>query len=184
MNKFSCESKTNLCNTTYKSYKDSPKILKDTTRSYRENRSFRSNSLDSLANSSSTSESDDFQDSDSDGKCKNIFLTQCEVYKEKSCSSIKSWSKSDSIESENGSDFVGDYQEKKSGSEKRSESSMARMETIPEESNEPKISVKEILARFENLKGRESPKDLNNNSQVEGVGKISSASKEVYYDMK
>lgn len=34
------------------------------------------------------------------------------------------------------------------------------METIPEE-GEPKVSVKEILARFENLKGKEN--DLNNN---------------------
>lgn len=115
---------------TYKSFKDL---------SIRKN--FKSTSLDSLANSSNPSDcqSDDSHDSDSDSKSKSSFAVQCEVYAENnSFASIRSWTKSDSSEASI------EYDEKKPADK--------RMETIPEECAEPKVSVKEILARFENLK--------------------------------
>lgn len=48
------------------------------------------------------------------------------------------------------------------------------METIPEESSEPKVSVKEILARFENLKEKKDCKDCNNNNNSGGSSSSSS----------
>lgn len=119
---------------------------------------FHANSLDSLANSSNQSESlsDDSHDSDSgaETKSKNSFAVKCEVYAQSGCGSIKSWTKSDS-NSESSYEYVGN---EKKDCDKRLDS---RMETIPEE-NEPKISVKAILARFENLNDKKD-KDQNNN---------------------
>lgn len=119
---------------------------------------FHANSLDSLANSSNQSESlsDDSHDSDSgaDTKSKNSFSVKCEVYAQSGCGSIRSWTKSD-CNSESSYEYVGN---EKRDCDKRLE---ARMETIPEEI-EPKISVKAILARFENLNDKKD-KDQNNN---------------------
>jgi hypothetical protein len=122
---------------------------------------FRANSLDSLANSSNPSESlsDDSHDSDSgtDTKSKNSFTVKCEVYSQNACGSIRSWTKSDGSNSDT-YDYVNDG----NGVEKRQDVVGSRMETIPEEA-EPKVSVKEILARFENLKDNKDGKDCNNN---------------------
>lgn len=108
---------------------------------------FHANSLDSLANSSNQSESlsDDSHDSDSgaDTKSKNSFAVSCEVYAQSGCGSIRSWTKSD-CNSESSYECVNND---KKDCEKRLDT---RMETIPEET-EPKVSVKAILARFENL---------------------------------
>ncbi|RZB41182.1 unconventional myosin-XV [Asbolus verrucosus] len=122
---------------------------------------FRANSLDSLANSSNPSESlsDDSHDSDSgaDTKSKNSFKVKCEVY---SCNSLRSWTKSEGGTSEGSYEIVSNEgAEKKNGAEK------ARMETIPEEA-EPKVSVKEILARFENLKEKDGKDCSNASSKV------------------
>lgn len=130
---------------------------------------FRATSLDSLANSSNQSESlsDESHDSDSgaDTKSKNSFTVKCEVYSQNPCGSVRSWTRSES----GSSDRTYDYVEEKKPSDKRLDSALARMETIPEE-NEPKVSVKAILARFENLKG---DKDCNNNySHVNKGGKV------------
>lgn len=120
---------------------------------------FHANSLDSLANSSNQSESlsDDSHDSDSgtETKSKNSFAVKCEVYAQSGCGSIRSWTKSD-CNSESSYEYVGN---EKRDCDKRIES---RMETIPEEI-EPKISVKAILARFENLNEKKD-KDCNNNT--------------------
>lgn len=115
---------------------------------------FRATSLDSLANSSNQSESltDEDSDSGSETKSKNSFTVKCEVYSQNPCGSIRSWTKSEGSNSERSFDNGQDER-------KRSDSALARMETIPEE-NEPKVSVKAILARFEGLKG---DKDCNNN---------------------
>lgn len=120
---------------------------------------FHANSLDSLANSSNQSESlsDDSHDSDSgtETKSKNSFAVKCEVYAQSGCGSIRSWTKSD-CNSESSYDYLGN---EKRDCDKRPDN---RMETILEE-NEPKISVKAILARFENLNDKKD-KDPNNNS--------------------
>lgn len=120
---------------------------------------FHANSLDSLANSSNQSESlsDDSHDSDSgaETKAKNSFAVKCEVYSQSGCGSIRSWTKSD-CNSESSYEYVGN---EKRDCDKRLDS---RMETIPEEI-EPKVSVKAILARFENLNDKKE-KDYNNNS--------------------
>lgn len=120
---------------------------------------FHANSLDSLANSSNQSESlsDDSHDSDSgtETKSKNSFAVKCEVYAQSGCGSIRSWTKSD-CNSESSYEYLGN---EKRECDKRLDN---RMETIPEE-NEPKISVKAILARFENLNEKKD-KDQNNNS--------------------
>ncbi|KAL3274439.1 hypothetical protein HHI36_015827 [Cryptolaemus montrouzieri] len=126
------------------------------------------NSLDSLANSSNNSESqsDDSHDSDSgtDTKSQGSFVNKCEVYAQNQCGSIRSWTKSDGSNSDCydyvTADGVSSLEKKKNGEGKKPDPNQLRMETIPEE-GEPKISVKEILARFENLKGKEN--DLNNN---------------------
>lgn len=119
-----------------------------------------STSLDSLANSSNPSESlsDESHDSDSgaDTKSKNSFAVKCEVYSQNACGSIKSWTRSETGNSENSYEYITNESADKKATannngEKRLDLVMARMETIPEE-NEPKISVKEILKRFENLK--------------------------------
>lgn len=121
---------------------------------------FHANSLDSLANSSNQSESlsDDSHDSDSgtETKSKNSFAVKCEVYAQSGCGSIRSWTKSD-CNSESSYEYLGN---EKRDCDKRLDN---RMETIPEE-NEPKISVKAILARFENLNEKKDSKDQNNNS--------------------
>ena len=123
---------------------------------------FRANSLDSLANSSNPSESlsDDSHDSDSgtETKSKNSFAVKCEVYSQNPCGSIRSWTKSESSNSDC-YDFVAN---EGNGAEKKQDVLSSRMETIPEEA-EPKVSVKEILARFENLKDKDG-KDCNNNN--------------------
>lgn len=117
----------------------------------------RTNSLDSLANSSNLSES---QSDDSDSETRS-FTVKCEVYAQTSCGSVRSWTLSNSSNSENCYEYVAsDVGDKKSGVDKRLDMIINRMETIPEENAEPKISVKEILARFENLK---ETKDANNN---------------------
>lgn len=121
---------------------------------------FHSNSLDSLANSSNQSESlsDDSHDSDSgtETKSKNSFAVKCEVYAQSGCGSIRSWTKSD-CNSESSYEYVGN---EKRDCDKRLDN---RMETIPEET-EPKISVKAILARFENLNDKKDKDPNNNNS--------------------
>lgn len=132
-------------------------------------KNFRATSLDSLANSSNPSDSEDSHDSDlgRGPKAKDTFLVKCEVYAENSCGSLRSWTKSDGSNSENSYDFNASPEcnnnsaNDKKNAEKKLE---ARMETIPEESLEPKVSVKEILARFENLKSPEERKDCNNNN--------------------
>ncbi|CAH0564416.1 unnamed protein product [Brassicogethes aeneus] len=132
---------------------------------------YRATSLDSLANSSNPSESlsDESHDSDSgaDTKSKNSFTVKCEVYSQNACGSIRSWAKSESSNSESSYEYITNEcnnNDKKISGEKRLEQVMARMETIPEE-NEPKISVKEILKRFENLKNPNANiKDFNNNN--------------------
>lgn len=124
-------------------------------------KNFRSTSLDSLANSSHPSDSDDSHDSDIGNK-KDTFLVKCEVYAENTCGSLRSWTKSDSSASECDYQSSNEYNEKKSN-DKRLDIIAGRMETIPEENLEPKVSVKEILARFENLKSNER-KDFNNNN--------------------
>lgn len=118
---------------------------------------FRTNSLDSLANSSNPSESlsDDSHDSDSgaDTKSKNSFTVKCEVYSQNVCGSIRSWTRSESSNSDSSLDFLAS--DGGHGAEKKQEVAVPRMETIPEESEQPKVSVKEILARFENLKEKD-----------------------------
>lgn len=118
---------------------------------------FRANSLDSLANSSNQSESfsDESHDSDSgaETKSKNSFAVKCDVYAKNDCGSIRSWTKSECSNSERSYEYVSN--DKKDFDK--------RMETIPEE-GEPKVSVKEILARFENLNDKKDSKDCNNNS--------------------
>ncbi|KAG5895942.1 hypothetical protein JTB14_016344 [Gonioctena quinquepunctata] len=127
----------------------------------------RANSLDSLANSSNQSESlsDDSHDSDSGAETKNTFAVKCEVYSQNTCESIGSWTKSDCSNSERSCEYVTS---EKRDCEKRLDC-LGRMATIPEE-NEPKVSVREILARFENLKENADVKDFNNNNSV--VNKI------------
>lgn len=141
-----------------------------TTSNMRNNKNFHS-SLDSLANSSVPSESlsDDSHESDSSGvdtKSKNSFAVKCEVYAQNSCGSLRSWAKSESgkdaysefsYETISSDCSTSDYTSRING-EKRLETALSRMETIQEEENlnaEPKISVKEILARFENLRDKE-----------------------------
>lgn len=118
---------------------------------------FRANSLDSLANSSNQSESfsDESHDSDSgaETKSKTSFAVKCDVYARNDCGSIRSWTKSECSNSERAYEYVGN--DKKDCDK--------RMETIPEE-GEPKVSVKEILARFENLNEKKDLKDCNNNN--------------------
>lgn len=126
-------------------------------------------SLDSLANSSVPSESlsDDSNESDSSGadiKSKNSFSVQCEVYAQNSCGSIRSWTKSESGRDSN-SECSYESIFNDGG---RFDMVVSRMETIPEEicNVEPKVSVKEILARFENLRDKDNVKefkDSNNN---------------------
>lgn len=152
----------NLCESTYKSFKDirGPADVNIS-------KNFRATSLDSLANSSHPSDSDESHDSDSDSKSKNSFAVKCEVYSDNVCGSIRSWTKSDCSNSENSYDYIqsnesSDKKNDRNVVDKKLEMVIGRMETIPEEGIEPKISVKEILARFENLKGGEK-KDSNNN---------------------
>lgn len=130
------------------------------------NLSCRSTSLDSLANSSHNSDStsieshDHDSDSGNESQSKNSFVVKCEVYKEHNeAISIKSWSKSsESLNKDENSEISYEYVSSNSSNaskisaEKRIDLNKARMETIPEESPEPKVSVKEILARFENLR--------------------------------
>lgn len=107
---------------------------------------FPANSLDSLATSSNQSES---PSEDSDSETKGSFSVKCEVYAAQgSCGSLRSWGGS-SKDGENSYEYVGN------------DNKGVKMETIPEE--EPKVSVKEILARFENLKEKNG-KDCNNNN--------------------
>ncbi|KAK9739373.1 hypothetical protein QE152_g9077 [Popillia japonica] len=123
---------------------------------------FKTTSLDSLANSSNNSES---LSDDSEGESKS-FAVKCEVYGQSTCGSIRSWNRSESSNSEGCYDYVtNDCSERKTlPVDKKSELNGVRMETIPEENwCEPKVSVKEILARFENLKDT-SNKDYNNNN--------------------
>lgn len=146
------------------------KILSDSYRSFKEIRTptelsvnrFKTTSLDSLANSSNNSES---LSDDSEGESKS-FAVKCEVYGQSTCGSIRSWNRSESSNSEGCYDYVtNDCSERKTlPVDKKSELNGVRMETIPEENwCEPKVSVKEILARFENLKDT-SNKDYNNNN--------------------
>nr|CAI5851516.1 unnamed protein product [Callosobruchus analis] len=118
----------------------------------------RANSLDSLANSSNQSESlsDDSHDSDSgaDTKIKQTFSVKCEVYSQDACGS-RSWT-TESTNSERSYEYLSND---KKDCDKRLDTNL---ETIPEE-NEPKVSVKAILARFENLKDKNETKDCNNN---------------------
>lgn len=155
----------NTCESTYKSFKDirGPADINIS-------KNFRATSLDSLANSSHPSDSDESHDSDSDSKSKNSFAVKCEVYSDNVCGSIRSWTKSDGSNSENSYDYISnescnDKKNERNAVDKRLEMVIGRMETIPEEGVEPKVSVKEILARFENLKGSEK-KDSNNNNQT------------------
>lgn len=86
----------------------------------------------------------------------------------------RSWTKSESSNSETSYEYVtSEYLGSESrydgkitaGSDKRSDQG-SRMETIPEE-YEPKVSVKEILARFENLRDeKHRSKDKNNNKCI------------------
>lgn len=86
----------------------------------------------------------------------------------------RSWTKSESSNSETSYEYVtSEYLGSDSrydgkitaGSDKRSDQG-SRMETIPEE-YEPKVSVKEILARFENLRDeKHRSKDKNNNNCI------------------
>lgn len=133
-------------------------------------------SLDSLANSLNTSESlsDDSHDSDSSGtdnKSKSSFAVKCDVYAQNGCGSIRSWSKSDT-NSEHSYEYVttecANAEKQRTAGEKRIDMVMARMETIPEENSEPKISVKEILARFENLKDKKEKKVKKDKKGKEG----------------
>lgn len=136
----------------------------------------RSTSLDSLANSSHNSDSTSIDshehdsDSGTESQSKNSFVVKCEVYKEHNeAVSIKSWSKStESLNKDDNSESSYEYVSNpsttasaKGTTDKRIDLNKARMETIPEESPEPKISVKEILARFENLRDqkKEAKKD-------------------------
>ncbi|KAF2895670.1 hypothetical protein ILUMI_10505, partial [Ignelater luminosus] len=151
-----------------------------TTSNMRNNKNFHS-SLDSLANSSVPSESlsDDSHESDSSGvdtKSKNSFAVKCEVYAQNSCGSLRSWTKSES-----GKDAYSEFSYETIASdcstsdysringEKRLETALARMETIHEEENlnaEPKISVKEILARFENLRDKKNKENKDSSNAI------------------
>lgn len=115
-------------------------------------------SLDSLANSLNASESlsDDSHDSDSSNTDKNSFAAKCETYAQNGCGSICSWTKS-----ENGSENSYEYvsAETAASGDKQKSDKTGRMETIPEEGAEPKVSVKEILARFENLRDKKEKKE-------------------------
>lgn len=119
-------------------------------------------SLDSLANSSNPSESisDDSHDSDSGADTKNSFSVKCEVYQQQNG---KNYQKPEKIYG---------YASSNKSEENRSEPNSGRMETIPEEI-ETKVSVKAILARFENLNGK-SDKDYV--SVIASANKIKEAS--------
>lgn len=121
---------------------------------------FRVDSLDSLANSSNQSESPSEESHDSDsGAETRSFAVKCEVYAtQNSCGSIRSWTKSEGSSKDGNSELSYEYVSNECADKKK------KMETIPEESSEPKVSVKEILARFENLKEKKDCKDCNNNS--------------------
>lgn len=154
----------------------------------------RANSLDSLATSSNQSDSpsDESHDSDSgaETKSKGSFAVKCEVYAQSSCGSIRSWAKSETsskdghlvLDAPSCEILSNECQDaNKKCAEKRGD---PRMETIPEESAEPKVSVKEILARFENLKEQnKNGKDIkvcnvnsSNNSCVVSNGETVSSS--------
>lgn len=114
----------------------------------------RTTSLDSLANSSSNhseSLSDESHDSDSGADTKS---KKFDHYGEASGpnlfgGSLRSWTKSESTSSTSDSSY--DYLTNNDNDIVNRNKIYDRMETIPEE-GEPKVSVKEILARFENLK--------------------------------
>lgn len=112
-------------------------------------------SLDSLANSLNASESLS-DDSDSSNADKNSFAAKCETYAQNGCGSICSWTKSENG-SENSYEYVG--AETATSLDKQKTDKAGRMETIPEEGAEPKVSVKEILARFENLRDKKEKKE-------------------------
>lgn len=145
------------------------------------NLSCRSTSLDSLANSSHNSDStsieshDHDSDSGNESQSKNSFVVKCEVYKEHNeAISIKSWSKSsESLDKDENSEISYEYvssnssNASKTSAEKRIDLNKARMETIPEESPEPKVSVKEILARFENLRDSKAHKEKDKDKDKE-----------------
>lgn len=137
-------------------------------------------SLDSLANSLNTSESlsDDSHDSDSSNTDKNSFAAKCESYAQNGCGSICSWAKSDNgrdSSSEHSYEYVSP--ETAISSDKKAEKAV-RMETIPEEGAEPKVSVKEILARFENLRDKKDKKEKKLKKESEKQKKIEKAPKE------
>lgn len=125
---------------------------------------YRSTSLDSLANSSHNSDSTsiDSREHDSDSgtetQSKNSFLVKCDVHENSDKETLTSWTKTiESLKDRNSEisyEYVSIENSTKPSSEKRLDLNMARMETIPEEGAEPKISVKEILARFENLRDK------------------------------
>lgn len=123
---------------------------------------FRVNSLDSLANSSNQSDSPSEESHDSDsGAETRSFAVKCEVYAtQNSCGSIRSWTKSEGSSKDGNSELSYEYVSNDCADKKK------KMETIPEESSEPKVSVKEILARFENLKEKKDCKDCNNNNSI------------------
>lgn len=124
----------------------------------------RSTSLDSLANSShnSDSSSETSQDHDSDSgtesHSKNLFIVKCEVHEHSDKDSLSSWTRSiESLRDQNSElsyEYVSNENSVKHNADKRIDLNKARMETIPEENSEPKVSVKEILARFENLRDK------------------------------
>lgn len=125
--------------------------------------SYHSTSLDSLANSSQNSDSisDDSREHDSDSgtetQSKNSFIVKCEVHEISDRESVSSWTKCVESVKDRNSEICYEYvsnENSKYSVDKRLDINMVRMETIPEEGNEPKISVKEILARFENLKDK------------------------------
>lgn len=124
----------------------------------------RTTSLDSLANSSSNhseSLSDESHDSDSgaDTKSKNN-----SPYVEKNQNCLRPWPKTDNTTSDSSYDYLLTTNNDNDIVNRRC-SSNDRMETIPEES-EPKISVKEILARFENLKDNKKFHKPNKSVQI------------------
>lgn len=126
------------------------------------NSSYRSTSLDSLANSSnsdSTSSVDSHEhdsDSGTESQSKNSIVVKCDVHECSDKDSLTSWTKTIESLKDGNSEICYEYitnDNSKVNGDKRLHLSQARIpETIPEE--EPKISVKEILARFENLRDK------------------------------
>lgn len=150
--------KISLYNKHFKDYENSE--------TYNLSSTCRSTSLDSLANSSQNSDSisDDFHEQDSDSgtetQSKKSFIVKCDVHECSDKDSLSSWTKSvESLKDRNSEicyEYVSNENSSKHSADKRLDLNMVRMETIPEESLEPKVSVKEILARFENLKDKKA----------------------------